>query len=149
MSEPTPVEWLQAQVTNWDFKLKIQQQKTQKLKQIVQSIEKSTDTMEKLIAQGKVRESFNLIIEMNGYLHKECEATEKCDEITNQHYDALWKTMQVLTSKSNQVGQARTPEMGKFQSQMNTHGQMFVKQNVKHFNNYCDNFNNNKPKIDN
>lgn len=151
MSEytPTPLEWLQAQVKNMQFKLDIQRQKNEKLKEIVEGTEKCTERMAKLIEEGKSHEVLDLMVEMNDSLHAECEARGKCDEITNEHYDLLYRTVNVLTSKPNQVGQAKTPEMKQFQGKMNTHCQMFIKQNVKNFNAYYDNFNDKKPKNNN
>ena len=146
---PTAVEWLQAQVTNQKYRLKIQRQKNQKLKEIVECSEKCTTIMSRLIKEGKISKAIDLIVEMNQCLQKECEAMEKCDEITNEHCDTLGATMQILTSKPNQVGQAKNPEMQNFQMKMSNHSQMFITQNVKHFNAYCDNFNDNKPKNNN
>ena len=151
MSEynPTPLEWLQAQVNNIQFKLDIQRQKNEKLTEIVQCTEKCTEIMAKLIEEGKVRAVLDLMVKSNDSLHAECEARGKCDEITKEHFDLLYTTMNVLTSKPDQIGQAKTPEMKQFQAKMNTHCQMFTKQNVKHFNAYCDNYNDNKPKNNN
>ena len=151
MSEynPTPLEWLEAQVMNMQFKLNIQREKNNKLKEITECIEKCTENLDKLIGEGKSHEVLDLMVKMNESLDAECQARGKCDEISNEHYDLLYRTVNVLTSKANQVGHAKTPEMKQFQAKMNTHCQMFIKQNVKHFNAYCDNFNDNKPKNNN
>ena len=146
--EPTPVEWLKAQIRNQQFKLDIQRAKNEKLQDIIKNSEKCTENMAKLITKGKIHEAYNLIIAMNEYLVDECDASNNCDSVTNAHYDILFNTMQQLTSKENQVGVPRTPEMKEFHAKMNTHCQMYAIQNDKHYNEYCDNYNNNKPKID-
>ena len=143
---PTAMEWLQSQVSNEQYRLQIQRHKNQKLKEIVECSEKCTAIMSSLIKEGKIGTAIDLICKMNECLEKECKAMEKCDEITNDHCHTLGATMQTLTSKDNQIGQAKTPEMQNFQMKMSNHSQMFIQQNDKHFNAYCDNFNDNKPK---
>ena len=133
----TLIEWLKAQMRNEQYKLQIQQAKNEKLQEIITNSEKCTQMMAELIKKGKVPEAYNLIIEMNKFLVEECDAMNNCDGITNAYFDTLFNTMQQLTSKENQVGVARTPEMKEFQAKMNTHCQMYEKQNDKHYNQYC------------
>ena len=83
---------------------------------------------------------------MNDTIHEETEKMVKCDVISDDYFDNLYKTVSQLTSKDGKVGDHRTPEMGQFQVLMNSHAQMHSKSNEEHFRKYETNRDDKRPK---
>lgn len=139
MSKITQEQYLRIQIRNARYKLEIQKKQTLKISELLKTNTKATDIMKSFMESKKAWKAFNLMIEMNDTIHLETDTMEKCDMISQEHFDTLHRTVAQLTSKDGKVGDPRTPEMAEFQMLMNSHQQMHSKSNDKHYDKYATN----------
>ena len=136
MSELTKKEYWQLQLRNAQYKLEIQQKQNNKVQQMLETSTKCTSIIVSSIEAQQPWKAFNLLIDMNEATNKELENMQNCESTSQQYFDTMYKTVNELTSKDKQVGNARTPEMHNFQLLMNSHCQMYSQQNWKRYNQY-------------
>ena len=149
MSEWNRIEWLQIQLRHLQYKLEIQKKQNNKAQQMLETSTKCTNIIVSSIESRQPWKAFDLLVDMNEVINTESQNMENCEALSEKYYETMYETVNQLTSKDKQVGVARTPEMHNFQSLMNSHCQMYTKQNWKRYNEYSQNKTKNKPTINN
>ena len=142
--EVTLKEYLEIQLRYAKFKLALKEKTNAKLRERVKTNNKLTEKIVGLLQQGKEAEVFNLMIQMNFHLTNENQSLVNCQQISMKHQILMQETVAQLTSKDQQVGDARTPEMHKFGVLMDSHCQMHCKQNWDNYEKYNTNVKNSK-----
>ena len=133
----TRKEYWEIQVRNARFKRILKERQRDQLREFTDKNKECTKKIIEWLDKGQFDKVFDLLMDMNVHMTNDIQETEKAAEVNRSYANLVWVGVGDLTSKDKKFGEARTPEMKKFNTLMRSHHQMQEKQSWKEYEKFC------------